>query len=65
MAGKRKRFGELRRRLLSKRCAESYGVKRAQTMMGLKFRDAVVPSEEDFKEASVREKIYAIKLTPR
>ena len=49
---------------LSKRCADSYGAKRAQTMMGLKFRDGVVPAEEDFKEAATRERIAAVRLTP-
>lgn len=49
---------------LSKRCADFYGAKRAQTMMGLKFRDNAVPAEEDFKEAAARERIMAVRLTP-
>ena len=48
---------------LSHRCAESYGVKRAQTMMGLKFRDNQIPSVEEFAEAAAREKMVAVKLT--
>src|SRR3954452_23606893 len=31
---------------LSHRCAESYGVKRAQRMMGLKFREPRIPTVE-------------------
>jgi hypothetical protein len=49
---------------LSHRCAESYGVKRAQRMMGLKFRDQRVPTLEEFTEAAQREHMAAIKLTP-
>ena len=36
---------------LAHRCAESYGVKKAQTMMGLKFRDNRIPTVEEFAEA--------------
>jgi hypothetical protein len=49
---------------LSARCAESYGVKRAQTMMGLKFRDDRIPTAEEFKEAAAREHMVAVRLTP-
>jgi hypothetical protein len=49
---------------LCQRCAESYGVKRAQTMMGLKFRDNRIPTVEEFAEAIAREKIAAVKFTP-
>jgi hypothetical protein len=49
---------------LSHRCAESYGVKRAQTMMGLKFRDQRVPTLEEFTEAAKREHMAAVKFTP-
>jgi hypothetical protein len=49
---------------LSHRCAESYGVKRAQRMMGLSFRDQRIPTVEEFTEAAQRERITAIKLTP-
>ncbi|BBX88423.1 hypothetical protein H5U98_25675 [Mycolicibacterium boenickei] len=46
------------------RCAESYGVKRAQRMMGLVFRDERIPTLEEFSEAVDREHLVAIKLTP-
>jgi hypothetical protein len=49
---------------LSHRCAESYGVKRAQRMMGLAFRDQRIPTVEEFKEAAERERLAAIRLTP-
>jgi hypothetical protein len=49
---------------LYRRCAESYGVKGAQRMMGLKFRDQRVPTGEEFAEAVDREKLSAIRLTP-
>jgi hypothetical protein len=49
---------------LSRRCAESYGVKRAQRMMGVKFRDQRIPTVEEFAEAVDREHIAAIRLTP-
>ena len=35
---------------LYRRYAESYGVKGAQRMMGLKFRDPRIPALEDFLE---------------
>jgi hypothetical protein len=50
---------------LAHRAAESYGVKKAQTMMGLKFRDNRIPSVEEFREGIAREKIVAVKFTPR
>ena len=46
------------------RCAQSYGVKRAQRMMGLQFRDDRIPSPEEFGEAIGRQKLVAIKFTP-
>ena len=49
---------------LSHRVAESYGAKKAQRMMGLKFRDNRVPSLEEFTEAAQREGMRAVKLTP-
>jgi len=48
---------------LSERCAVSYGVKKAQTMMGLKFRDNRIPTVEEFREAAVREHMVAVKFT--
>jgi hypothetical protein len=50
---------------LQRRVAESYGVKRAQRMMGLGFRDPRIPTVDEFKEACERENIVAVKLTPR
>jgi hypothetical protein len=49
---------------LSRRVAESYGVKRAQLMMGLKFRDARIPTVEEFAEAVTRDHLAAVRLTP-
>jgi hypothetical protein len=49
---------------LQHRLAASYGVKRAQRMMGLGFRDQRIPTVEEFKEAVEREGIVAIKFTP-
>jgi len=49
---------------LARRCAESYGVKRAQRMMGLKFRDERIPTVEEFAEAVDRDHFGAIRLTP-
>ncbi|MCV7028576.1 hypothetical protein [Mycobacterium sherrisii] len=46
------------------RCAESYGVRRAQTMIGLKFRDRRIPTAEEFGEAVDRMHLAAIRLTP-
>lgn len=46
------------------RCAQDYGVKRAQRMMGLKFRDNRVPTREEFAEAIDRLKLVAIRFTP-
>ncbi|WP_166902406.1 hypothetical protein [Mycobacterium sp. DL440] len=49
---------------LFRRCAESYGVKRAQRMMGLTFHEPRIPTLEEFTEAVDREHLAAIKLTP-
>jgi len=46
------------------RSATAYGAKTAQRMMGMKFRDGTVPTLEDFAEATKREKLSAVKLTP-
>ena len=48
---------------LSHRCAESYGPKRAQTMMGLTFRDNRIPTVEEFAECAAREKLVAVRFT--
>ncbi len=49
---------------LSHRCAESYGVKRAQTMMGLKFRDNRIPTVQEFADAVVANNLVAVRFTP-
>jgi hypothetical protein len=49
---------------LSHRLADSYGVKTAQRMMGLAFREPRIPTVEEFKEGAEREGIVAVKLTP-
>lgn len=50
---------------ISRRCAESYGAKRAQMLMGVKFRDKNrIPTVEEFTEAVARERFGAIRLTP-
>lgn len=48
---------------LSFRCAQSYGVRRAQSMLGLKFRDHRIPSLQEFTEAVGRDHHVAIRLT--
>jgi hypothetical protein len=47
---------------LFRRCAESYGVRRAQLMMGLKFRDQRIPTREEFAEAVDRLHLAAVRL---
>jgi hypothetical protein len=49
---------------LSHRCAEKYGAKKAQRMMGLKFRDDRVPTLAEFTEEATRDHMAAIRLTP-
>ncbi|OBI51139.1 hypothetical protein [Mycobacterium sp. E787] len=46
------------------RCAESYGLQRAQRMIGLKFRDPHIPTREQFAEAVDRMHLAAVHLTP-
>jgi hypothetical protein len=46
------------------RCVQSYGVKRAQRMIGLKFREQRMPTLEEFAEAVDRMHLAAIKFTP-
>ena len=50
---------------LYRRCAESYGAKTAQRMMGLKFRNDRIPTLEEFTEAAEREGLAAVRLTGR
>jgi hypothetical protein len=49
---------------LFQRCAESYGVQRAQRMMGLKFREQRIPTRDEFGEAVDRLHLAAVRLTP-
>jgi hypothetical protein len=49
---------------LARRCAESYGVKRAQRIMGMAFRDQQIPTLEEFTEAAQRERMAIVKLSP-
>jgi hypothetical protein len=46
------------------RCAESYGVKRAERAMGLGFRDHQMPTRDQFGEAVKDLGLRAIRLTP-
>lgn len=46
------------------RCVESYGLRRAQRMIGLTFRDPRIPSREEFAEAVDRLHLGAVRLTP-
>jgi hypothetical protein len=46
------------------RCAQSYGVKRAQRMIGLKFREQRIPTLDEFGEAYDRMHLGAVRLTP-
>jgi hypothetical protein len=48
---------------LSRRVAEGYGVKGAQRMMGLKFRDQRIPTTEEFTEAARTNHIGAVRFT--
>ncbi len=47
-----------------RRCAESYGVKGAQRMMGLKFRDQRIPTVDEFADAVKANHLCAIRFTP-
>jgi hypothetical protein len=49
---------------LYQRCVQSYGVKRAQRVMGVKFREQRVPTLEEFGEAIDRLHLIAIRFTP-
>ena len=46
------------------RCAESYGVKRAERVMGIGFRDHQLPTRDQFAEAVDELKLRAIRFTP-
>jgi hypothetical protein len=45
-------------------CVQSYGLQRAQRMIGLKFRDQRIPTLEEFTEAVGRLQLAAVRLTP-
>lgn len=47
------------------RLSQSYGLKKAQRTMGMKFRDDRVPTVAEWEEAVPRLKIAAIELTPK
>ena len=49
---------------LYQRCAESYGVQRAQRMIGLKYREQRIPTREEFAEAVGRLHLGAVRLSP-
>src|SRR5947209_7810937 len=46
------------------RCAESYGVKRAEQVMGIGFRDHQMPTRDQFREAVEQLGLRAIRFTP-
>ena len=46
------------------RCAESYGVKRAERVMGIGFRDHQMPTRDQFAEAVEQLGLRAIRFTP-
>ena len=46
------------------RCAESYGVKKAERVMGIGFRDHRMPSHDQFGEAVKELGLRAIRFTP-
>ena len=50
---------------LYQRCAQGYGVQRAQRAMGLKFRKRRIPTLDEFAEAVDRLHLGAVRLTPR
>jgi hypothetical protein len=49
---------------LFSRCAESYGVKRAERAMGLGFRDHQMPTRDQFAEGVDELHLNAIRFTP-
>jgi hypothetical protein len=46
------------------RCVESYGVKRAERVMGLGFRNHQMPTRDDFAKAVDELQLRAIRFTP-
>ena len=49
---------------LCRRTTELHGVKAAQRMLGMKFRDPQIPSLEEFTEAARQYGLTAIRFTP-
>lgn len=49
---------------LYSRCTESYGIKRAERAMGLKFGDGRLPNRDDFAEAVNQLHLAAVRFTP-
>jgi hypothetical protein len=49
---------------LSRRCAEAYGIRRAQPMMGLKFSGGQLPTADEFADAVDRHGYAAVRFTP-
>jgi len=48
---------------LAHRAAQAYGVRRAERMMGLKFRDGRIPAPEDFAGVCDREHYFAVRFS--
>jgi hypothetical protein len=46
------------------KCVQSYGVKRAQRIMGVTFRDQEIPTLAEFADAVGRLHLAAVRLTP-
>lgn len=46
------------------RCASAYGPKRAQRMMGLKFRDPRIPTLQEFRAAVDQYGLAAVRFSP-
>ena len=49
---------------LAHRAAQTYGLRRAQRMMGLKFCAGEIPAVTDFAALCEREHYFAIRFTP-
>jgi hypothetical protein len=47
------------------RCVEFYGVKRAEQVMGVGFRDHRMPTRNEFAEAVYELRLMAIRFTPK
>ncbi|MGV0836536.1 hypothetical protein [Mycolicibacterium thermoresistibile] len=49
---------------LCHRSTQHYGPKKAQRMMGMKFREQRIPTLDEFTEAARREHLAAVRFTP-